>query len=481
MHETFSNRKLTALILCSLLAIACTSGSVSCSEALAQNFSTTPVAEQVLVLSEIPLMPAHGTIKRKPETCEIYQLDSEPLGARKPLLMIHGGHGEDRPFFRWNHLIAYLQKDERFARSFKVYLLRYNSNQYLERTVPQAEATIIALARATGKPLCVLALSMGGNVAQLAMENKDVENSIDFVLAMATPFHGSPLFSSDWFEYSLYKSHTFPGIRILDSIDYRLYFSLHHTWQHDLKWDDVDDLIPRVGYFRSKIPLGPRGYLTPVRDMSEMLTRAGEPGVVDKKKFIAYGAYLLNPYVMTSNEHRWEHSLVGQFHSISAHMRAQLGREQAALMVLNRQISKVDAGPGGSILGRGAHVYALNDGITPVMSALWLPVDACRSRLLLSEDDVPPLASAIDVASARVFRNINHVTFVEGAPPHHGSKNVRDQMHPEETPRPIFQWIAEDLFQAAGANLETAQESEGNGTSKDTGKDTGKDTSRSPG
>jgi hypothetical protein len=135
---------------------------------------------------------------------------------------------------------------------------------------------------------------------------------------------------------------------------------------------------------------------------------------------------------------------------VSTQIRAQLGREQAALMVLNREISRVDTGPAGAKLSDGVHVYALNDGITPVSSALYLSPEALKTHMLLHESDIQKLSPAIDVRRARVFRNISHVTFVDGTPPHRGSKLVRDELRPDEQPQLIFDWMLADLLQPEG-------------------------------
>jgi len=398
---------------------------------------------------DLPLPPTGHEAKVRPEKVELYQLDESPLGDRRPLLLIHGGNGDVSHLFRWDKMLHHFAKDDAFGSTFKVYLLRYNSNDLLENIVPQTVEVLTGLQKQTGKRISIMALSMGGNVAQLSMAKPEVDQAVDFVITLATPFHGSPLFSADWFEYSLYKSRMMPMLRVLDNIDYRAYFGLHKNYQQDLKWDDSDDMIPQVGYFKSKLPFGPKGYLTQYRDSVSFLEKENRTDDINKQKFITYAAYLLNPYVLTETHHKWEHALLASYRFVSTQIKAQLGKEQAALMVLNRQISKVDAGPGAGLLGAGAHVYALNDGITPVSSATYLSPRVCRTLLLLHETDVPRLKGFIDVKKARVFRNIDHVTFVEGKPPHGGSRKVLDQLHADEEPREIFDWMLAELMEAA--------------------------------
>ncbi len=74
--------------------------------------------------------------------------------------------------------------------------------------MPQIQAKIAELYNAGGKkPVTVLALSMGGNIVYESMLQPETDKQMQLFLTMATPFHGSPLFSCDWLQYSIYKNH----------------------------------------------------------------------------------------------------------------------------------------------------------------------------------------------------------------------------------------------------------------------------------
>lgn len=399
-------------------------------------------------VATFPLPPHGEALAAKLQGVEIYQSDSDALGDRQPFLLIHGGNGEHLKLFHWEKVLARFSKDERFLKRYKPYLLRYNSAKLLEELVPEARAAVLALSASCNKrPITIMALSMGGNIAEIAMEDPDFNLAVDRVIALGTPFHGSPLFSADWFQYSLYKSRVLSVFKVLDSLDYRVYFSWHKNYQQDLKWDDSDDLVPQVGHFRSKLPFGPKGNLTVARDTSALLSEANRNHKIHKQKFTTFAGYLINSYVLDKERDRLRWKLFAPFRFMGTQIRAQAGREQAALLVLNREISKIDSGPAGSELGAGQHVYALNDGITPVSSALFLPDAICRTHLLLRESDLLAIVPYIDVAQARAFRNIDHVTFVEGKAPHHGSNLVRDSMHPQEGMHDIFDWMLAEVLQ----------------------------------
>jgi hypothetical protein len=400
-------------------------------------------------------LPPHGeALAARPKGVEIYQVDAEPLGERQPFLLIHGGNGEHLKLFHWEKVLARFNQDERFRKRYKPYLLRYNSSKLLEELVPEARSAVLSLSEScNSKPITIMALSMGGNIVEIGMEDPEFDLAVDRIIALGTPFHGSPLFSSDWFQYSLYKSKVLSVFKVLDSLDYRVYFSWHKNYQQDLKWDDSDELVPQVGHFRSKLPFGPKGNLTVDRDTSALLSAANHDRRMHKKKFTTFAGYLLNSYVLDKERDRLRWKLFAPFRFMSTQIRAQVGGEQAALLVLNREISKIDSGPAGTELGAGQHVYALNDGITPVSSALFLPDSICRTHLLLRESDLLAILPYIDVAQARAFRNIDHVTFVEGKPPHHGSHLVRDSMHPQEGMHGILDWMLAELLQCRVSEL----------------------------
>jgi hypothetical protein len=413
------------------------------------------VAQIVNTSANFPLVPDEKELKPKPQFSQVYQLNNSPIGDRKPLLLVHGGNGEHQKLFRWDKLVEHFQQDPDFMKQFKIYFLRYDSAALLEKTVPESQEAILNLYAAVGnKPIDVLALSMGGNVIQWALTDTSVDNSVQMVLAMATPFHGSPLFSADWFQYSLYKTRFLPGIRLLDSLDYRVYFHMHKNYQKDLRWDNADKAMPQVGAFHSKVPLGPRGNLTHSRDSNRKLAVINSLDQVNKKKFVTYGAYMLNAYISPEDSHRPISALRAPIKLLTTQLPAQLGHEQAALKVLNREISsvKVDKNAVGD---PKAHFFALNDGITPISSALYLPSDALQNHPIVHEEDLPATVKYLDVKKARVFRGFDHVFFVDGKAPHKAPDDVRDELHPDTGSKHIFAWITDELREMAAIDKVT--------------------------
>jgi len=392
----------------------------------------------------MPVLRPEQVFKDKPPRLEIFQQNDSALSDRKILLLIHGGGGEYQSMLRWDRALAFFDNDPQFKKTFKVFFLRYDTTDSLTDEIDQAKNLIPELAKATGKPITILALSMGGNVVQGALADPRVDECVERAICMGTPFHGSPLFSSDWYQYSLLKHKFGPLTRMFDAIDYRLYFSRHKNYQSDLKWDNLDGGIPSIGAFKGITPLGPKGNLDPASDSSSVLRKINEGGV-DKAKIVAYAGYLLNAEVISmTKKRRLESYLLAPYRFFTIRMPAQLGREQPALKVLNTKIGKVKAADESGVSTRK---FALNDGITPVASALFLPARVVRDYPILKEDDLPSLRPHLDIRLGRVFRNIDHVTFVDGSPPHRGSKFIKDELHPEDGTHTIFDWMLDELLE----------------------------------
>jgi hypothetical protein len=412
------------------------------------------------ISSTYPLVPHHSKLKRKPDLAQIYQLDRQPLGDRKPLLMVHGLRGEYRTCFRWGKVVKRLGDYADFVNTYKVYFLRWDSTGALHNTVPQFKNAVLALQKESGmKPVTVIALSLGGSLTNVAMHDPETDQAIRLVLSLASPFHGSPLFCSDWFQYSLYKNLSYPWTKVDHSIAYRLYFAMNRQLLVDLKWDNSDGLIPNVGRFRSRLLLGPAGDLRVDKDANAGLAQLNNVEKVDKTKFITYAGYLLNPYIQPAFRRQIENTILAPYTLLTMKVPAHLAMEHPVLRMLNHEISRVIPAPDGPRPANWPHMYGLNDGICPVNSALFLPAQACKEYPLCSESELSKIKDLIDVKQARVFRNIDHLTFVDGYSPRIGSHLLRDELNPDDGSRTIFDWILSDLMQAEGPGGTLAKDS----------------------
>lgn len=433
---------------------------LACANLLGAALTTTVNAEPVsvaasqpalssnlsFVQNEFPTLPASKKLKKRPTKAEIYQWDDKPLGNRSPFLFVHGLRGEYYKSFRWAKIIKKFTSNPEFDSKYKVYLMRHDSLATV-RSVPDFQHSIGTLYNACQKrPITILALSIGGNLVYEGMHDKATDNAIRLAFTLGTPFRGSPIFCLDWLQYSVYKNLSFPWTRVDHSLAYKFYFHKNDGLVRDFGWDNSDDSIPNVGYFHSILPFGPKGDLTVDNDVNKRLADLNSQPF-DKKKLITYSGYLLNPFMMTETKRKIDTTLAAPYELLSVKIPSHFGREHPVLKFLNRDMGTIITSKEAQAKTGSPFVYQLNDGITPVSSAVFLPADACDSTALVRESELPKLKASTDVYLARVFRNIDHLTFIDGYRPLNASSEIRDEMDPKAGTKHIFDWMLSDLLQ----------------------------------
>lgn len=377
------------------------------------------------MLREAPLIPL-ARIKALPKGVEIYQFDTTALGSRRPLLLVHGLLGEYHPRFRWQKLADYLNRDATFHQQYKIYLARYDSHASLDTIADEFKVAFRQLAPA-GR-LTVVAISLSGAIIRHAMSDPAVEKSIDKVLTMGSFFRGSPLFCSDWMQKSIHRRHVLaPFFRLDRGLGYKLYFARHRNLNSDYAWDNVDGQMPSEFYPQSVDSAISRGR-----------TAEREPG---DAKFVVYAGFLRNEFV--PRRHGAVRTfLVSPVTFLRTTVPTHLGAEHAALRFLNYLIADVLPKEPGS----DAIVYPLNDGISPVSSSLLLTNEFVSRAALNSLDALQSIRGHSNARKARLFDDIDHLTFIEEQRPRGSETNIADVLSPDEPARPMFAWILKDLL-----------------------------------
>jgi pimeloyl-ACP methyl ester carboxylesterase len=396
-----------------------------------------------------PKLPSVKDLKQKPVVgVEIYEYDDSPIDNRQPLLMVHGLEGENKECFRWDRVCAFLAKDEAFQAKYKILMARYNTHNLLADGVPHFRNAVKDIhATFGGKKISMIALSMGGNLIQQAMIDEPTSSRVERVIAMGTPFHGSPLFASDWMRFSMAKHYRLPVMRIDNCLPYKMYFDRHRNLLSDLPWDNVDNKIPAVGNFKFVFPYPIKGTLSPTVTANRQILKFNAPGAVDKSKFIVYGGFLETLVASPRADNLLFTTLHYPSWLIFTKVPEHCGAEHPVLRVLNEHIAHAVPGKGASSdTERGGSLYGLNDGITPLASALFLPDSALASHEFRTKSDVQSLKHVVDVKKARVFDNIDHVTFIDGYCPRGRTPAMRDELAPAAPERSIFHWILTDVM-----------------------------------
>ena len=392
-------------------------------------------------------MPTGHAVKKKPLNTTIYQWDDKPLGNRSAFLFVHGLRGEYYKQFRWAKVVNKFVSNQEFNRQYKVYTARWDTTSRMETVVPQFRQAVSHLYDSTRqKPITILALSIGGNLVYESVLDKKIDQAVRQILTLGTPFHGSPLFNDQWLQYSVYKNLAMPLTRVDHSIDFKVYFHRNPCLQKDFYWDNLDHAIPERGRFFSYLPFGPSGHLN-VEEQTNARLRAINEQNFDKKKLITYSGYLISPYMDTSGKRFVETTLFFPWVLFSMKIPAHFGREHPVLKFLNSEIGSIISDQEAVKKAQTPYLYQLNDGIAPVVSALFIPDKILANESLCKESDIPRLKQATDVKLARTFRNIDHLTFIDGYRPFLASKNMRDELHPEQPSKEVFDWMLDDILE----------------------------------
>jgi hypothetical protein len=413
----------------------------------------------------IPTLPDQHAIKYTPQAVQIYQYDASPIDGREPLLLVHGLEDEYVRGLHWGKVCRYLNSNPQFKQRYKIFLARYNSLAPEKETETAFKPALRELADSQHKKLFVVALSISGDIVRNAMDDPDVDNSIRKVVALGSPFHGTPLFNRDWMFYSSFKRHKFPLVKLDRYLAYSIYFRHHQNLLKDYYWDNYDMEVPDIGPYKFRVPLLVKGCVVPPVKKPDGINCDGHG-----EKFVVYAGYYQNQYIEKMNRSLMFSILHAPCSFFYTTLPAHLGDEHAALRLLNYEIAFVDQRQ-----KKEHSSYFYNDGVAPVSSSLSLAsaevraADSDASHTLKSEAEVkienvafdpskedkssaqkdpPPqkLAFKSTAGKARLFANIDHVTFLDGYRPIASPKNLTDQLSPNEKPRPIFGWLLSDML-----------------------------------
>jgi len=367
------------------------------------------------------VVPAQA-LDKIPTGIEIYQYDTVPLGCRQPIVMIHGLLGEFHPFFRWQRLAQYLNQDKPFRNRYKIYLVRYNTQSSRQDLTQAFVAALHDFSR--GHIITVVTISMSGAIIRDAMKDPALNQSIAKVLTLGAFFHGSPLFCAEWMKETIRKTHFSPLTKEERVLAYDLYFSRHKNLLLDYKWRNADETMqPDV---------------QPPSSSNESLDEQSRS--IDRK-FIVYAGFIRSEFFPTvySALHQLVVSPWAFFHTT---LPAHLGFEHPALRFLNGLIATSVQSTG----DRQDKTYALNDGISPISSGLLFAHSLINTKYN-GNTYFTYLKANSDAGKARVFANIDHLTFIEGRGLNNPSKDVSDVFSKAEEARPMFTWILNDLLE----------------------------------
>ncbi|HEY9790065.1 MAG TPA: hypothetical protein V6D22_06695 [Candidatus Obscuribacterales bacterium] len=392
-----------------------------------------------------PLATNVKDFKTRPSNVDIYTFDDHPLGNRQPLLMVHGMRGEFwSDCFRWQKLCRFLSRNSDFSARYKIFFARYDSYAPLPKLTLQLQSAIAHLSDAAQqRPISIIALSMGGNIVVDAMTDAATDARINRVVTLGTPFHGSPLFTSGWMQYSMMKWHMTPLTQLDSCLPYEIYFGKHENLLTDLHWDNSDSMLPSVNKYRMWFHPTRVLSLDPQTTANQAVLKIND-SKLNRSKFTVYGGYLNNEIALEGKQGLLSSLLESPVWFSRTVVPEHLGNEHAVLRYLNREMAHAIVADAADQQTGAA--YGLNDGITPLSSSLFLPAGSMNKVSIRTQDEVSKLKGLVDVHRARVFANIDHLTFIDEYRPGGAGSELRDELSADAKSKPMFKWILDDLL-----------------------------------
>jgi hypothetical protein len=203
--------------------------------------------------------------------------------------------------------------------------------------------------------------------------------------------------------------------------------------------------------------------LTAGNTTNDRLIKINDVGI-DKHKLITYGGYMTNPYLAPRDARIVESAFLYPYFVLFTSFPAHFGREHAALGLINHDMCCVRTTKEVAQKAGQPFIYILNDGIAPLTSAIFMPGTVAREQYLAHESDIIKLKDKLDVGQARVFRNVDHLTFIGSAPKTRVEvlhTPLKDELHPEDPAKDMFDWILADVLNSDQVTGQLAKNSGG--------------------
>ena len=365
----------------------------------------------------------------------LYTFDRRALETRTPLILIPGRAEEFQRSSWWKKFRAMTDDNPAFERQFKLYIFIYNSREELDvqaRDLNRELKAYFSDFTPKHRQVVLVSHSLGGMIAREAFADPATAKLTHTVYALAVPFHGSPMFDPKWFSTYLRPPNHSPIRKFWDQAIYNLYMFDKNNLKRGLRWNNFDGSKPLYGK-----PNLQGDVLTPSGKQHRVHPAAAKL----KPKTVIYASYLKNQYTHPDTFRRKRGPLmvprtivssILPFYGVSVH---------SVFTYMNLQLANLPTfSPEQPFGDSSTHLYRYNDGVIPIGSMLYLP-----KRERPYHEPLPQLIQRLDVRSARVFENIDHMHIGEYT---FFKKRIRvaDVLHPEDGQRTPNEWLIHDLM-----------------------------------
>ncbi|WP_373532167.1 esterase/lipase family protein [Vampirovibrio sp.] len=201
--------------------------------------------------------------------------DKSPLNNRMPLILIHGIGASASTEFNWERFLDFTKKDKALMGRYKIYLYHYDSSRSVPAISQNLQQTLKNFIQLLGhKPIKIVAYSEGGLLTRNAVQDPYLDQYIDEVITIATPFHGSPLANPEWIRQQVKTESRVSLLRMSQRLAYNITGRLYPSFKEDFEWDNFDGAIPSEQYAAHHKKTTPTDY-----------------ALAHKQRFVTYGSY----------------------------------------------------------------------------------------------------------------------------------------------------------------------------------------------
>jgi hypothetical protein len=411
--------------------------------------------------------------RKKAHLNHLYAFNKAPLAQRIPVILIPGRAEEYQRNAWWLMLQWASEADPEFVKRFKLYVYLYDSNDPLTKQangfIHDVKARFAQRLNQPKQPLVLVTYSLGGLIAREAMSDSAILKGVHTMFALGVPFHGSPIFEQDWFSYYLGTRHFSPLRRAWDQAAYKVYLSDKSNLTPGMRWDNFDRSLARfdlanetslgrtvshqakahrINQLMGQLDGNIANRLTNSLPANTLVTQQAQITAL-KQKTIVYACYLKNRFIANNQ---------GNANGLQALPKA-VGKSAKALPSLffgsffpfyvfsvhwvlqftNDQLTNLPTYTPEAPFGKNNRLYAYNDGVVPLSSALYLPPNTTPYY-----GDPRTLAHYIDVKQARVFSGLDHVELGEYTDKPNSIISA-DLLHPTEAKRSPNAWLLHDI------------------------------------
>jgi hypothetical protein len=360
-------------------------------------------------------------------------VDETALGKRIPLILIHGINPKPAQDYGWRGFLRATATNIKFQQQYKSYFFIYPTAASVSENGERLQQTLLAFKKQNpdSPSFRIVALSLGGLLAKVAMEHEHLRQTTDRVIGIGVPFHGSPLANPQWVRAVLAKRSPLNLMRLNHRLAYGITRRRFPHFEKDFHWDNFDGALPE-----NMVSLtAPASKNEQAADVSGMPVEKGP-------EFHTYAAF----FGQSQAEEQWllktlqlkaqpEPTKSKRHCLISRHVAFQLAQPCLASLPMSWPESE-----------SWLSMMRLNDGISPISSQLWLGRFVEGKGQIAQEALWQAIIGLRGSHAARLFEGLDHRDWLTGKTRYKNNDGrVADWFHPNEAPKTIFDWLLTDL------------------------------------